>query len=133
MLFGNDLPLAVGARQQITTRICHEDIHIDPRAGEISLDRICQPIHTLAGTSRDHDRVRLATQEPRNDVRLSHIGLVDDDQLGYLIRTDLGEHLANCRNLILRCFICAINDMQYEVRIAHLFQSGSEGIHKLVR
>ena len=86
-----------------------------------------------AGAGRHEHRVRPQPLEPQQRLLVGRVGLVDHQQLGHRVGADLGEHLADRPDLLLRVGVGAVDHVHDQVGVGDLLQRGAERLDDLVR
>lgn len=127
------LAVLVDPVEQVAALVGQQRLERDPRARQVGLDRHQRVLDPLTGLGRDDHRVRLALTQAREHHRVGDVGLVDHDQLGDLVGTDLGEDLTHCGDLALRLGVRTVHDVQDEVGARDLLERGPERLDELVR
>ena len=70
--------------------------------------------------------------EPGDRSVVGGVGLVDDDDLGYVVGADLAQHLADGGDLRLGVGVGAVDDVQDQVGVGDLLQRRAERLDELV-
>src|SRR5690606_18477156 len=86
-----------------------------------------------AGVGGDEDRLRPVPLQLEQRLRVRRVDLVDDEQLRYLVRPDLGQYRADRTDLGRRVRVGAVDPVHEQDGLGELRQRAPERLHQLVR
>ena len=102
--------------------------------GSSCVDEGAQLVEPRAGAGRDGDAVLLVAPEPVERPRGSAMSALLTTMISLIsVAADLGEHLADGRDLALGVGVRAVDDVQQQVGVADLLERRAERLDELVR
>ena len=90
MLLRQDLAVGVRRCDEVTPVVGHDDVDLDLRPGQALIKAREQLLDPLTRVRGHDESVWLAPAQSSELQRIGDVGLVDDDELGQIARTDLG-------------------------------------------
>ena len=130
------LALAVQRGDDVAAVVGHEELDDRRHGPQARRHRVEQTVGDPAPVAAETDRLPPGARTRSSLIAsgVGDVGLVDHEQLGHRVGTDLAQHGAHGVDLgRARRATAAVDDVQEEIGVDHLVERGAERFHQLVR
>ena len=125
-------PLLVHCRDEVTTVVWNQRVHLDGGQRQRGVDRRTKLCDSLPRTRRGEMGARSQSTQHQSLIFREQIGFVEDDNLRDVPRADVTHHVTHSLQLRRRVGMGSIDNVHDDIRIADLFQGRPESLHELM-
>ena len=118
---------------EISAAVRNDRAHFDRGKRQRRLDGRAELFEARARARRDEECPRLEAAEQESSVIIDQVGLVEDDDLPGVPRSDVPDHVSHGLQLRGGVGVRGVDDMQDDVGVADLLQGRAERLDELVR
>ena len=118
-------------REHVAPLVRHEHLHRRNQGAQSVTDPQQQVLDTLPGDGGDRDGTGIGVGETSRLV--GPVGLVEHEQLGHGLATDVSDDLSHCLHLPLGVRTRPVDHVNQQIPVVDDVERGRERLHQLVR